>query len=236
MEGAGGSDIETTSPAMGTWADVLALPPLPRPDFCAMRSEACCGNSLVLFLIFLFVAPMQAHASGKDAASISMVARMWIMAIYAEAAIAITCLIGLMWGDPGTVKRSPETCFPQPEIISERLRTGQSLSGVGNVHEDGRVFCCRCLVWRPDDSDVHHCATCQRCVKGTRRAHAYQHQHEPLCPFSATAPQPILLHSLSERASRPLPSQSLTTTAASSAGASLATVAEATWGTSRRSS
>ena len=30
------------------------------PDFCAMRSEACCGNSLVCFLIFLFVAPMQA--------------------------------------------------------------------------------------------------------------------------------------------------------------------------------
>ena len=168
MEGAGGSDIETTSPAMGTWADVLALPPLPRPDFCAMRSEACCGNSLVLFLIFLFVAPMQAHASGKDPASLSMAARIWIFAIYAEAAIAITCLIGLMWGDPGTVKRTPDTCFPLPEIISERLRTGQSLSGVGNVHEDGRVFCCRCLVWRPDDSDVHHCATCQRCVKGTR--------------------------------------------------------------------
>ena len=60
MDGAGGSDIEAKSPHTGSWADVYALPSLPTPDFCAMRSEACCGNSLVCFLIFLFVAPMQA--------------------------------------------------------------------------------------------------------------------------------------------------------------------------------
>ena len=149
---------------MGSWADVLALPPLPKPDYCAMRSEASCGNTLVCFLIFLFVAPMQAYFQSPDAVITPMV-RIWMFAIYAEAATAIFCLFGLMWGDPGTVKRTPENCYPMPDIVSERLRNGQTLSGVGNVHEDGRVFCIRCLVWRPDDSDVHHCGTCQRCVE-----------------------------------------------------------------------
>ena len=164
MDGAGGSDIEAKSPPTGSWADVYALPSLPTPDFCAMRSEACCGNSLVCFLIFLFVAPMQAYVNNPDAV-ITPAVRVWMFAIYAEAACAIVCLFGLMWGDPGTVKRTPDNCFPMPEIVAERLRTGQSLSGVGNVHEDGRVFCIRCLVWRPEDSDVHHCGTCQRCVE-----------------------------------------------------------------------
>lgn len=87
-----------------------------------------------------------------------------MLAIYTEAAVAIFCLLGLMWGDPGTIKRSPETCFPQPELVAERLRNGQSLDGVGNVQADGRTFCIRCLVWRPDVGDTHHCNTCQRCV------------------------------------------------------------------------
>ena len=26
------------------------------------------------------------------------------------------------------------------------------------------MYCIRCLVWRPDDTETHHCATCQRCV------------------------------------------------------------------------
>ena len=165
IEGSGGgSDSEATFDGGGTWADVLSLPPLPERDYCAMRGEACCGNTLVLFLIFLFVAPMQAYATGKDV-ELTFPQRLWMGAIYAEAATAIVCLLGLMWGNPGEVKRTPETCFPQPEIVAERLRKGQSLHDVGNVTEDGRVFCIRCLVWRPDDDgEVHHCATCQRCV------------------------------------------------------------------------
>ena len=169
---------------MGSWADVLALPPLPTPDYCAMRSEACCGNTLVCFLIFLFVAPMQAYVQNSEAVITPMV-RVWMFAIYAEAATAIFCLIGLMWGDPGTVKRTPENCYPMPDIVAERLRNGQTLSGVGNVHEDGRVFCIRCLVWRPDDSDVHHCGTCQRCVT---------HFGAPRAPARAAHPVPAHTH------------------------------------------
>ena len=129
-----------------------------------MRAEASCGNSLVLFLIFLFVAPMQAYANTQ--ANLTMLQRAWIFAIYAEAATAIFCLLGLMWDDPGTIKRTAENCFPLPDIVAEKLANGQSLESVGNVTgEDGRVFCIRCLVWRPDDGgNTHHCSTCQRCV------------------------------------------------------------------------
>jgi len=163
IEGAGGSDIEGT-PGEATWADVFALPPLPDQDLCQMRGEACCGNTLVIFLICLFVTPLQAAVSTAEPAQVTFLMRVWLIAIYTEAAIAIFCLFGLMWGDPGTIKRTPENCFPQPAIVSERLRNGQGLGGVGNVTEDGRIFCIRCLVWRPDNYDTHHCSTCQRCV------------------------------------------------------------------------
>ena len=73
-----------------------------------------------------------------------------------------------MWGDPGVVKRSEETCFPIPAEVADRLRRGLSLEQMGNVTEDGRPYCIRCLLWRPGGlagrSTVHHCGTCQRCV------------------------------------------------------------------------
>lgn len=81
----------------------------------------------------------------------------------------------------GVVKRSPETCFPLPDAVAERLHNGHSLEGMANIIEGNHVYCIRCLVWRPEadppdacsqcceDADdqseaTHHCATCQRCV------------------------------------------------------------------------
>lgn len=161
-----GSDLEGNAPlhARGLQADLLRLPPLPDQDLCQMRAEASCGNTLVLFLIFLFVAPMQAYANSQGS-NLSTIQRIWLAAIYAEAATAIFCLLGLMWDDPGTIKRTVENCFPQPDIVADKLANGESLDSVGNIAgDDGRVFCIRCLVWRPDDHNTHHCSTCQRCV------------------------------------------------------------------------
>mmetsp|Transcript_1195 Transcript_1195/g.3306 ORF Transcript_1195/g.3306 Transcript_1195/m.3306 type:complete len:233 (+) Transcript_1195:116-814(+) len=169
IDGSGTSDdLEGNAPlrpgGRSLEAELAALPPLPDQDVCQMRAEASCGNSLVLFLIFLFVAPMQAFANSQGD-NLTMLQRIWLLAVYAEAAIAIFCLLGLMWDDPGTVKRTAENCFPQPDIVAERLARGQSLDNVGNINgDDGRVFCIRCLVWRPDDGMTHHCSTCQRCV------------------------------------------------------------------------
>ena len=106
--GSGSEDVEggPHRGAAAAEADVLALPPLPEPDRCQMRAEACCGNSLVCFLIFIFVAPIQTYANATEPEKITFMMRVWIFAIYAEAVIAIICLLGLMWGDPGTIKRT----------------------------------------------------------------------------------------------------------------------------------
>ena len=90
--------------------------------------------------------------------------------LYIEASLALVCLLGLLFGDPGTLKRSPELCFPLPQLVAEKLRQGQTLSRMENIHEGGQVFCVRCCIWRPDASPphyqdtTHHCSTCQRCV------------------------------------------------------------------------
>ncbi|CAJ1407812.1 unnamed protein product [Effrenium voratum] len=111
--------------------------------------------------------------------------------IYAEAAIAVVCLLYLLFGDPGVIKRSPETCFPLPQEVATRLRRGEALEGVENIQEGDSTFCVRCLVWRPTkqrswlaeaaggkmppwlrrclpclrDGRCHHCRTCGRCVR-----------------------------------------------------------------------
>ena len=142
------------------------LPPLPEPKRCEMRMEASGGTVLVLALVAVFTGMTQGVALGPG----KLTGAWWWLffcLIYGEAACAIGCLLGIMWGDPGVVKRSEETCFPIPAEVADRLRRGLSLEQMGNVTEDGRTYCIRCLLWRPGGlagrSTVHHCGTCQRC-------------------------------------------------------------------------
>ena len=144
-------------------AELLDLPPLPEPDRCRMRVQAGCGTLLALFLIFVCVAPMQVFAYMASAETITVTMRVHLFAVYTEAVIAILCLFGVLLRDPGTLTRTPDRCFPQPGIVSDRLCKGQSLTGLANVKEEDRVFCVRCLLWRPA-TDAHHCSICQRCV------------------------------------------------------------------------
>jgi hypothetical protein len=161
---------------------VEELPPLPRPNLTAMRSESTTGCIVVFVIIgFCVGAPSgvrwssgwQWPAEGEpwDATAIGFAA------LYAESVVALLCLLGIMLGDPGTIKRSQERCFPLPNQVVERLRTGRPLTGLSNVYEDGKVYCVRCLIWREDrrsrwlrnsfddDDYIHHCSTCQRCVR-----------------------------------------------------------------------
>ena len=157
------------------WAGVEALPPMPPPERCEQCAESCCGTTLVLALICVFVGLTQAAAM-----TVMEKPKTWVFLtlIYAEAVIAIICLGGLLMGDPGTIKRTPENCFPLPEQVAELIRQGRPVEGLRNVRDGGRSFCVRCLVWRPDpqgrgddyseddfEGEVHHCSTCQRCVR-----------------------------------------------------------------------
>jgi len=158
------------------------LPPLPRPNRAIMRSEACTGVTTVLVLIGLLMGIPHAVRFGAgwrwpsdgllDSTAICF------LCLYAESTIAILCLLGLIFGDPGALKRSPERCFPIPAAVIERIRSGQPTAGMDNVYTDGQVYCVRCCIWRhrrrpsragasyydDHDENVHHCSICQRCV------------------------------------------------------------------------
>ncbi|CAJ1365170.1 unnamed protein product [Effrenium voratum] len=159
--------------------DLLAsLPPLPEPNLWEMRSEACCGSSLVLGLVTGFVAATRQMSHRLEGHVPQAVQQTFVVAIHLEALVAMICLFGLWWGDPGVVKRTRENCLPIPEPVKQALQAGRSLDHLQNVTEDGSSYCVRCCMWRRtrdatttsacfDDgglADFHHCSTCQRCV------------------------------------------------------------------------
>merc|ERR1712194_488755 len=86
-----------------------------------------------------------------------------ILLVYTEACIAVICLLGLLLGNPGVVKRNDITCFPLPDEVAERLNQGLPFERLGNMPGKNGSYCVRCMVWRPHDA--HHCSTCQRCFK-----------------------------------------------------------------------
>eukprot|EP01062_Namystynia_karyoxenos_P036833 TRINITY_DN26827_c0_g1_i2.p1 TRINITY_DN26827_c0_g1~~TRINITY_DN26827_c0_g1_i2.p1 ORF type:complete len:247 (+),score=63.11 TRINITY_DN26827_c0_g1_i2:75-743(+) len=100
--------------------------------------------------------------------------------IWTWAAIAVVSSAYILVGDPGEIKRGPDTCYPMPQEVRDRLLRKESLTGLGNLpgpegHPKLGSYCIRCLVWRPPtkrDSayrtldQSHHCSICQRCVTG----------------------------------------------------------------------
>ena len=87
---------------------------------------------------------------------------------------ALVALLGLMLSDPGVIRRSPQTCYPVPADVAERLRDGKPRPE-RNVAEGDRSYCVRCLVWRSSTHGAcclargttlhpHHCSSCRRCV------------------------------------------------------------------------
>ena len=112
-----------------------------------------------------------------------------MLMLYVEAIIALVCLAGIVFGDPGVIKRSQERCFPIPEPVLHRLRSGQSLVGMDNFYEGSNVYCVRCCLWRSlprkgfRDAEVHHCSICQRCVRD------FDHQCAPPRLLCTSLPQ-----------------------------------------------
>ena len=112
------------------WSRIHSLPPLPERHIWTMRRESAVGCTLVLILVSLLVSLTQGVALAPgDAAPRGLI---WaaLVLIYTEAAVALVCLLGLLFGNPGELKRSPQTCFPMPEPVADRLSRGESLDGL----------------------------------------------------------------------------------------------------------
>mmetsp|Transcript_33197 Transcript_33197/g.100143 ORF Transcript_33197/g.100143 Transcript_33197/m.100143 type:complete len:282 (+) Transcript_33197:218-1063(+) len=145
--------------------DWTALPPPPTPSS-HQRRESRLGCGVVVSIVGACIAGARAARAMLACAPDHLVRRWVLPLVYAEAAVAFACLAGLLWGDPGTIKRSTATCAPIPAAVLARLRAGEAAAekrGQNITGDDGRVYCVRCLVWRPPRG-AHHCSTCQRCV------------------------------------------------------------------------
>jgi len=144
------------------WSEFPAMPP---PRLTSMRMEACGGCTTVLCIIAVCV-------GGTHWAVLSLgemedpLPPLFLSAIWAETLVALCCLAGLMFGDPGVVLRSEQRCKPVPDGVADLLRAGQPIpADMRNIEDPVRgTFCVRCLVWRGSDEKAHHCSTCQRCV------------------------------------------------------------------------
>lgn len=151
-------------------AVIASLPPMPKPDHMQGLSESACGFIFVVAIIIGAVVAVSAVQWGLPCP----IAISFSVAIYVEAAIAFGCLMGVLCADPGVVLRTPQTVFPIPHEVQACLNTGMPLEELEKnlVGPDGRVYCVRCLVWRPSEhrsSDSerwkgHHCRVCNRCV------------------------------------------------------------------------
>lgn len=144
--------------------DLSELPPLPRPAYFEMAMQSACGSTLVFALIAVFVGTTHFVPLADDVLPPFL---WWVcfIAIHAEAVVALICLAGLLFGNPGVIRRSPATCLPMPSEVVDRIKRNMSMDGLPNIIEGGSTFCVRCFVWRPPGSvSAHHCSTCQRCV------------------------------------------------------------------------
>ncbi|CAK9000088.1 unnamed protein product [Durusdinium trenchii] len=193
-------DEEEALEGLATTWRLEDLPPLPKP----LRDkllQSLGGTAYVAAQIALAVGGTQGFvltALPNLSQRALLTPKLWwifFVAIYVEAGIALICLLYLLFGDPGVIRRSAESCFPLPVEVAHKLQQNESLQDLtANIDDGDRTFCVRCLVWRPKhepsifaeapavqklkrvvrwlvfvpgfrSGNSHHCRTCGRCVR-----------------------------------------------------------------------
>lgn len=154
------SDVEVAEP------EIVLFPPMPTPAHRELWGEMMSGVKVILGAIGLVLGITHGVLLNPSTSNLSETLRYVCMGVvYAEAVAALACLERILNGDPGTIKRTPETQHPVPEAVKEKLQSGAPLDGLRNIQsDDGSSFCTRCCVWRPSMRKAHHCSLCQRCV------------------------------------------------------------------------
>lgn len=160
--------------------ELCKFPPLPSPRHSTKRQESNVGISLVIFLSLAFIGIV--HGIALTAiGGIEQDTTVWwtfFILVYAEAVIAMTCLVGLLCSDPGVVVRSIENSFPIPVQCEAWIQAhvegrpnsidppSEYYIASSNPSNPGDTYCTRCLVWRRFrySTKYFHCTVCQRCV------------------------------------------------------------------------
>eukprot|EP00933_Yihiella_yeosuensis_P051093 TRINITY_DN4893_c0_g2_i1.p1 TRINITY_DN4893_c0_g2~~TRINITY_DN4893_c0_g2_i1.p1 ORF type:complete len:313 (+),score=35.45 TRINITY_DN4893_c0_g2_i1:30-941(+) len=158
-----------------TYEEVLqVLPPMPAP-LRAKCTQNVMGCFYVLSAIALHVGLTHIGANFLEDASGDNL-DFWLPQVFAfaEASVALICLVAIMLADPGELKRSESRCLPVPSEMAQWLenRSPEGLQAdssiKGNIEQDGRTYCVRCCLWRDQENQAsgryHHCSICQRCV------------------------------------------------------------------------
>ena len=143
-----------------------AYPAMPTPQLAEMRGQSMAGSATVLTITAVLVGAT--HAAVALGELDGFQPSLFLGAIWGAASVALLCLLGLMFGDPGVIERCEERCTPLPDgAVRERILSGQPItSDIRNIDDPVRgTFCVRCLVWRAPAERAHHCSTCGRCVK-----------------------------------------------------------------------
>jgi len=161
--------------------DIAKFPPLPTPRHAMKRQESSVGIALVVFLSLAFIGMVHGIALTTIGGIEKHSATWWTFLglVYAEVAMALICLMGLLLSDPGVVARSSENSFPIPLQCQAWIQAHadgnpESIEPLGEYYiassetsnTPGDSYCVRCLVWRrfQHSTKYFHCSVCQRCV------------------------------------------------------------------------
>ncbi len=88
------------------------LPPLLRPNIAVRRKQSAIGCAVVIGTIIGCVSAT--HTAVWFGELSDPLPTVFVTAIWAETIVALACLLGLMFGDPGIIARSEERCTPVP--------------------------------------------------------------------------------------------------------------------------
>merc|ERR1719330_422543 len=155
---------------------ISALPPLPprHPEYWMEPFCGICfvGGSCAFFVSMVRGLVLADNKASKGKENLGLQIADW--GIMIEAGLAVFCVLYILFGQAGMIRRSRTTCYPMPPQVEATLREAAlqrhapDLTHLSNIYNEDRSvdrgsFCVRCLVWRPQRG-AHHCSTCQRCV------------------------------------------------------------------------
>ena len=140
------------------------FPPLPKPDYKTQSEESRIAYCTVISLSIVMLVLSHGMYFVGDVSMVISAA--FLIPLWVCVLVAYIGLCGMLNGDPGIIRRSPENCYPLPAEIVLALRGGRPITTRQNIpSRDGtKTFCVRCLVWRPKRKS-HHCRVCGHCVK-----------------------------------------------------------------------